>query len=61
MASAESVAAFDPARVRRLPMFSDCSEEEFARADTLQKHGEFEEVGTIVDAGVYEDLGQEII
>ena len=35
--------------------------EEFARADTLQKHGEFEEVGTIVDAGVYEDLGQEII
>jgi hypothetical protein len=35
--------------------------EEFARPDTLQKHGEFEEVGTIVDAGVYEDLGQEII
>jgi hypothetical protein len=34
---------------------------EFARPDTLQKHGEMEDVGTIVDAGVYEDLGREVI
>lgn len=34
---------------------------EFSRTDTLRKHGEFEEVGTIVDAGVYEDLGHEVI
>lgn len=34
---------------------------EFATDETLQKHGEFEEVGTIVDAGVYEDIGFEVI
>jgi hypothetical protein len=27
----------------------------------LADHGEFEEVGTIVDAGVYEDLGNEVL
>ena len=35
--------------------------QEFAKQDILAKHGEFREVGTIVDAGVYEDLGQEVI
>jgi hypothetical protein len=34
--------------------------EEFGTADTLKKHGEMEEVGTIVDAGVYENLGDEV-
>lgn len=34
---------------------------EFAKANILHEHGEFEQVGTIVDAGVYEDLGHEII
>lgn len=34
---------------------------EFSTDETLRKHGEFEEVGTIVDAGVYEDIGLEVI
>jgi hypothetical protein len=34
---------------------------EFQRQDTLDKHGEFEEVATIVDGGIYEDLGQEVL
>lgn len=34
---------------------------EFGESETLRKHGEFEEVGTIVDAGIYEDLGHEVI
>ena len=34
---------------------------EFQRQQILDDHGEFEEVGTIVDAGVYEDLGSEVL
>jgi hypothetical protein len=34
---------------------------EFRRQQVLDDHGEFEEVGTIVDAGVYEDLGSEVL
>ncbi len=34
---------------------------EFQKADIRDKHGEFEEVATIVDAGVYEDLGDEVL
>jgi len=35
--------------------------EEFRQTETLQKHDEFTEVATIVDAGIYEDLGDEVI
>jgi hypothetical protein len=34
---------------------------EFRTQRILDDHGEFEEVGTIVDAGVYEDLGSEVL
>lgn len=34
---------------------------EFQKQDIIDKHGEFEEVATIVDAGVYEDLGNEVL
>jgi hypothetical protein len=34
---------------------------EFQKEDTIRKHGEFDEVATIVDAGVYEDLGREVL
>ena len=34
---------------------------EFQRQEILDDHGEFEEVGTIVDAGVYEELGHEVL
>ena len=35
--------------------------EEFQKPDIIQKHGEFAEVATIVDAGLYADLGQEVL
>ena len=35
--------------------------EEFQKPDIIQKHGEFSEVATIVDAGLYADLGQEVL
>lgn len=35
--------------------------EEFSRQDILDKHDEFLDVGTIVDAGVYEDIGHEVV
>jgi hypothetical protein len=34
---------------------------EFQKQDILDDHGEFREVATIVDAGVYEDLGSEVL
>ena len=34
---------------------------EFQKARVLENHGRFREVGTIVHAGVYEDLGQEVL
>jgi hypothetical protein len=34
--------------------------EEFEDAGILQEHGEFAEVATIVDAGMYADLGNEV-
>jgi hypothetical protein len=34
---------------------------EFQKARVLEDHGKFREVGTIVHAGVYEDLGQEVL
>ena len=35
--------------------------EEFRKAKILEEHAEFRAVGTIVDAGVYEDLGDEVL
>jgi hypothetical protein len=35
--------------------------EEFRKAHIIESHGEFEEVATIVDAGVYEELGSEVL
>jgi hypothetical protein len=34
---------------------------EFQKERILQEHAEFRAVGTIVDAGVYEDLGSEVL
>src|SRR5215472_1755817 len=34
---------------------------EFAKQTILDQHGEVEAMGTIVDAGVYEDIGHEVI
>ena len=34
---------------------------EFRKQEILENHGEFEDVGKIVDAGVYEDLGSEVL
>jgi hypothetical protein len=34
---------------------------EFRKQQILENHGEFEAVGKIVDAGVYEDLGSEVL
>ena len=34
---------------------------EFRKQRVLENHGQFREVGTIVDAGVYEDLGNEVL
>lgn len=34
---------------------------EFQKTDIIDKHEEFNEVATIVDAGVYEDLGHEVL
>jgi hypothetical protein len=34
---------------------------EFKKQDIQTKHSEFEEVATIVEAGVYEDLGDEVL
>ena len=34
---------------------------EFQKQHILDNHGEFREVATIVDAGVYEDLGREVL
>lgn len=34
---------------------------EFQKQDVIQHHAAFEEVATIVDAGVYEDLGREVL
>jgi hypothetical protein len=34
---------------------------EFRKQQILDEHGEFEEVGTIVDAGIYEELGHEVL
>jgi hypothetical protein len=35
--------------------------EEFQTPNIIEKHSEFTEVATIVDAGLYEDLGREVI
>lgn len=35
--------------------------EEFQKTDVIRKHGEFTDVATIVDAGLYEDLGREVL
>lgn len=34
---------------------------EFQQQDVMEHHAAFEEVATIVDAGVYEDLGREVL
>jgi hypothetical protein len=34
---------------------------EFRKQQILENHAELDEVGTIVDAGVYEDLGDEVL
>jgi len=34
---------------------------EFRKEQVLANHDEFNEVGTIVDAGVYEELGSEVL
>lgn len=34
---------------------------EFQKARIVEEHAEFRAVGTIVDAGVYEDLGSEVL
>ena len=34
---------------------------EFRKEQILANHDEFRDVGTIVDAGVYEDLGSEVL
>jgi hypothetical protein len=34
---------------------------EFQKERVLENHGKFREVGTIVHAGVYEDLGHEVL
>lgn len=34
--------------------------EEFQKPDIIEKHSEFTEVATIVDAGLYADLGHEV-
>jgi hypothetical protein len=34
---------------------------EFRKADILEHHAQLDEVGAIVDAGVYEDLGSEVL
>lgn len=35
--------------------------DEFQKPGVLRKHSEFTEVATIVDAGLYEDLGSEVL
>ena len=47
-------------RIKDFSTFATWSSE-FQKQQTLDNHGEFEEVGTIVDAGVYEDLGSEVL
>lgn len=34
---------------------------EFRKTHVLENHAEFRDVGTIVNAGVYEDLGSEVL